>query len=1130
MPRRRHLNVAMAGALLMLATMASVTNTPQAQGGTTPEEIFQDLISGPIVQSRCVNCHVAGGLSGHTRLVLVRSTETDHEALNLEAFRALLDAVTEEGGVTYVLNKIQGVSHGGGPQVPAGSADFASMELFLRQLGGASGTVTAALTPETLFDTVRLAPDWKTLRRAALIFAGRIPTDTEYAAVANGSESDLRAAIRGLMQGPQFHEFLIRGSNDRLLTDRETGGFIDDGAFFVDHVNEHYRRKRVAHEIDSERAWEDFHHWLRVVSFGARRAPLELIAYVVENDRPYTEILTADYVMANPWAARAYGASTYFRDPEDEHEFRPSRIVKYYRMGEGYEVEEFPELMASRVIDPGPLRTVYPHAGILNTLSFLQRYPTTATNRNRARARWTYYHFLGLDIEKSAGRTTDPIALADTHNPTMRNPACTVCHSVMDPVAGAFQNYDEEGRYKSQWGGVDSLDDLYKYDDEGPTSILRAGTWRTREALSWQVPMSAGTQTLRVLFANPFHDDDTGEQRFVYLDRMSVLDDEGEEIVSHEFEDLGPPTHPDGWECGEVLENPSTGRRDHLFLHWGHHGCAIFVDFESPRGGIYEVRIVAWAEPNWYERFGDDGFAKLSVVVNAYEEGDVWYGDMRAPGFHGATAPDSDSSLQWLAQQIVADERFAEAAVKFWWPAIMGSEVARFPEDERDTDFAGLLLAANAQNLEVTRLAGGFRSGFPGSPFTYNLKDLLTGIVLSKWFRADTVTAVDPVRRVALQDAGARRLLTPEELARKTEAVTGFEWGRHIRTGCYPECDRTPNALTSEYRMLYGGIDSDGIPKRARDFTSVMAGVAARHAVESSCPIVMRELYLLPDRQRRLFAGIDPYVTPTSEFSDVFEVRAASRSGMQTFGVQGHLSAGNITVYLAFLNDFWDEVLGDRNVLLDRLTVRQGSKVVYRYEMENLDHQPECHHMEQGAFHLSGSDRGCVLSVPVEMPEDGVYRIEISAWGTQAGDELPKLSLTVESGTGTSAGSSAIRDKLVELHDKLLGVRAAPDSPDVEDAYRLFVDVWQRKRHSEETGDYFRWLPCHWHRDLFFYEGILGDALTEREDEWGRWRDFDDDRINDFLDGIEFSDLHYTAQTWVVVLTAMLMDYRYLYL
>ena len=156
---------------------------------------------------------------------------------------------------------------------------------------------------------------------------------------------------------------------------------------------------------------------------------------------------------------------------------------------------------------------------------------------------------------------------------------------------------------------------------------------------------------------------------------------------------------------------------------------------------------------------------------------------MRAPGFAGAVAPSSDNSVQWLATRIVADERFAEAAVKFWWPALMGSEVAEPPEVEGDVDFEGRLLAANAQGAQVVRLARGFRQGFKWPleaqhRSQYNLRDLLVEIVLSKWFRAEAVENANPVRRAALRGAGAKRLLTPEELARKTVALTGYQWRR----------------------------------------------------------------------------------------------------------------------------------------------------------------------------------------------------------------------------------------------------------------------------------------------------------------------------------------------------------------
>ena len=101
--------------------------------------------------------------------------------------------------------------------------------------------------------------------------------------------------------------------------------------------------------------------------------------------------------------------------------------------------------------------------------------PSTDTNRNRGRARFNYYQFLNFDIEKSAARTTDPEDLADTDNPTMNNPACTVCHDIMDPVAGAFQNYGDTMHYRDAKNGLSSLPTSYTNDK---TSEFQTGdTW-----------------------------------------------------------------------------------------------------------------------------------------------------------------------------------------------------------------------------------------------------------------------------------------------------------------------------------------------------------------------------------------------------------------------------------------------------------------------------------------------------------------------------------------------------------------------------------------------------------------------------------------------------------------------------
>ena len=140
-----------------------------------------------------------GGVSGHTRLVLRPSSDDGHEAANVEVFQEFLKSV--EDGADLILNKVQGAEgHGGGVQVVPGSADFANLERFLRALGGS--TASDGLSPETLFDGVTMASPARILRRAALLFAGKLPTSAELEAVRAGSDASLRKAIPGADGGP----------------------------------------------------------------------------------------------------------------------------------------------------------------------------------------------------------------------------------------------------------------------------------------------------------------------------------------------------------------------------------------------------------------------------------------------------------------------------------------------------------------------------------------------------------------------------------------------------------------------------------------------------------------------------------------------------------------------------------------------------------------------------------------------------------------------------------------------------------------------------------------------------------------------------------------------------------------
>ena len=130
---KRLRNILMSTLLVAAALTVLEVGASRAQDATTAA-FFRDAISAPIVQSKCIYCHVEGGRSGHTRLVFVRDSAADHEALNLQAFADFLESA--EDGHERILTKIQGVAHGGGVQVPAGSADFDSVDHLLALLAG----------------------------------------------------------------------------------------------------------------------------------------------------------------------------------------------------------------------------------------------------------------------------------------------------------------------------------------------------------------------------------------------------------------------------------------------------------------------------------------------------------------------------------------------------------------------------------------------------------------------------------------------------------------------------------------------------------------------------------------------------------------------------------------------------------------------------------------------------------------------------------------------------------------------------------------------------------------------------------------------------------------------------------
>lgn len=1117
---------------------AAVVNNQDSSDSIDVADFFSEHIYDQIVQERCINCHREGQASGHTRLVFVSTGNAEaDEAANLQVIRDFLSEV--ENGKQRILDKMQGIGHGGGTQFLSNTQEYKDMSEFLGLLEDEDEEPKEpTVTEDTLLQHVALESDRRTLWRAALILAGRIPTEVEYALLETDDDG-LRSAVRGLMQGHAFHEFLIRSANDRLLTDRDKRVFDENTGLFVNYTNTYYQLYKEAVESGPRRGnigdYRKLDTWYQRTQFGVRREGLELIAHVVENDLPYTEILTADYLLTNPYAGKIYDPipddlTTEFDDSADPFDFQISDVISYYRRcsGRSFSRDEF----GLQIKTPGSCPTDLPFAGVLTNKTFLLRYPTTATNRNRARSRWTYYHFLDVDIENSASRTTDPVALADTNNPTMKNGACTVCHAILDPVAGAFQDYGEEGDYWDEHRGQDSLDYNYVISNTLPRLNVNERTYEEREIVSVTENLTAGVTEVQLAVVY----DRGNKWSEIGIDYLALKNEYGDEVAKYEIEDLDGVANDN---CGTDLLDAETqtayaykltgrasyGRREK---------CSVVVDVAVPNNGTYTLDASVWIVSQSNDAEGEA--AQLVISPEAfYRKGDTWYRDMREPGFGNALAPGDQSSIQWLAQQMAADDRFATSAVKFWWPAIMGTDVPVLPTNTNLPDYDSIILGITAQHATVSNLAQSFQQGF-GEGEPYNLRDLLTEMIVSPWFRGEgTLESAGSTGGASFENVGARRLLTPEELARKTANLTGFQWGRvHDESRWRWVEDYQTNALDAEYlyRLLYGGIDSDGIVDRARDMTAVMAGVAKTHAVEVSCPVIMRELYLLEDEDRYLFSGLDKWTSPSFEFGSKFEITGDSSENTQTISISGQMPVGGGTLVVAFLNDFYqasDQI--DRNIQVDTIRIKNSAgETISTFDLVEDDitfvTATECNNNTDGLiqFNCEGT-----VEIPISIATEGTYTVEADLWADQGGDEEPLFFMSANSTHEDSAGSKTIKSKLADLHGKLLGSEVDVDSIEIQDRYDLLVDSWQRNRSIGATFNSGRYCN-HW-SDYRFLEGVVEDPVLEVfEEKRGTYYVRNNEAWNELNQTVDWSDPTGIASTWVVVLTSYLMDFDYLHL
>ncbi|AKU92006.1 DUF1588 domain-containing protein [Vulgatibacter incomptus] len=376
------------------------------------DRFFAKKVWAPILSEKCYACHNSAGQANKSNMVLQPATQTGFMEANF-AKVAHIASYEIRGTSLLLLKPSNQIEHGGGLQIAKDGPEYKALQELIGRL--ANPVTCGSPDLSGFYRGLDILDARSTLRKAALAIVGRLPTEEEDARVATVGESAIESIVDEMMTEESFFDRLKVAFNDRLLTDRYVLG--NRAVDLLDAADFPNRRWHV----DLDEATTDpelFAKAKRWTNESVAREPLELVAHVVRNDRPFGEILTADYRLVNPFSAKVYGMDDLrFKDPLDPREWREGRLKE------------------------GEL------AGVLGSPMFLNRFPTTSTNRNRKRARMVYQFFLATDLLKLAERPVDPTSIED-FNPTMYNPNCTVCHNNMDPVAGAFQNWDERGRYR----------------------------------------------------------------------------------------------------------------------------------------------------------------------------------------------------------------------------------------------------------------------------------------------------------------------------------------------------------------------------------------------------------------------------------------------------------------------------------------------------------------------------------------------------------------------------------------------------------------------------------------------------------------------------------------------------------
>ncbi len=323
------------------------------------------------------------------------------------------------------------------------------------------GLVACKGEPEATGPTPMPAP--QLLARLSLDLRGRRPTEDEIAAV-EADETKLDDFVENYLQDPGFGEQVFSWYADVYKTraDKFIVGVDGDGTF----MDQGYKA-RFTHAVGDE--------------------PLRILQRVADDGLPWTEVVTADWTMANDALLSAWP-------------------LEALEEGEGWRKARYTD---SR-----------PGAGVLTTNGLWWRYTSTAENVNRSRAEAV------ARLTVCDARFDQPVefssvasSLDELQDRAQTDPGCVSCHVVLDPIGSYFfgfwrmhpESYSEAAWYypnrELYWQDITGIDpgwygapggDLYDLGDQiaGDSRFVDCAVKQGYQFLFGEAPTALDTDRL----------------------------------------------------------------------------------------------------------------------------------------------------------------------------------------------------------------------------------------------------------------------------------------------------------------------------------------------------------------------------------------------------------------------------------------------------------------------------------------------------------------------------------------------------------------------------------------------------------------------------------------------------------